>query len=71
MPRHDDSFECRLRLRLALRDRLDIAARKHGLTKTQEMVARLEKSFADPDPIVELTTTMKQLLTRQGDKVNA
>jgi hypothetical protein len=63
-------FECRLRVRDELRQRIAAAARRRGVSKTQEMVARLERSF-EPDPIVELCTTMKQLLAMQGGKVDA
>jgi hypothetical protein len=71
MPADKLTYMCRLRLRNDLRQRLDIAARKRGITKTQEIIARLEKSFADPDPIVELTTTMKQLLAMRSGEVDA
>jgi flagellin-specific chaperone FliS len=66
-------LQCRLRLKDDLRRRLDIAAHKRGISKAQEIIVRLEKSF-EPDPIGELTTTMKQLLAlamQSGGKVDA
>jgi hypothetical protein len=63
MPGRTSTFQCRLRLRQELRQRLDIAARKRGITKTQELIARLEKSF-EPDPIIGLAADVKKLLAK-------
>jgi hypothetical protein len=64
------TFQIRLRLRQELRRRLDIEAQKRGITKAQELIARLEKSF-EPDPIVGLTADVKKLLAIHGEKANA
>jgi hypothetical protein len=63
-------LDCKIRLREDLRRRLDIAAKKRGVYRAQEMVARLERSF-DPDPIIELTADVKRLLAMQSEKVDA
>ena len=63
-------LDCKIRLREELRHRLDVAAKKRGVYRAQEMVARLEKSFA-PDPIIELTADVKRLLAMQSGKADA
>jgi hypothetical protein len=58
-------LQCKVRLRPDLRRKIDHAARERGVTKTEEMVHRIERSF-DRDPLAVLITDLKRLISLQG-----
>jgi HicB family len=69
MPRTESALQWKVRLHDELHRRIDIAAKKSGVSRNTEVVARLERSF-DRDPIVGLAADVKRLLAMQSGKAN-
>jgi hypothetical protein len=61
----EDEFQWKLRLRDELHQKLDAAAKQNRVSRNEEAVSRLARSF-DRDPVISIQADVKRLLKLHG-----